>query len=185
MQKAKSGQDKLLVWTHGRSAVVRVLGRGSFMLGTALREFGTASAEAGARRLILDLERCVGMDSTFMGVVAGLALRMNASASGRVVFANLTERTRHMLCTLGLDRFVDLHMGGETPAEIAGALAGTGRDAPRETVAGEWESGLSRTMIDAHEALVTIEPENFSRFRDVLEFLRRDVERVSGRDPEP
>ncbi|MDZ4200220.1 MAG: STAS domain-containing protein [Kiritimatiellia bacterium] len=178
METGAIGQDRLLVWIQDRSAVVRVQGRGSFKLGAALREFATSAMAAGADRLILDLEVCVGMDSTFMGVVAGLALNQNTQGTGRVIFTNLTERTRHLLCTLGLDRFVDLHMAGQTPEDLAAALVPP--RAPKEAAVRDSGAPLSKTILDAHEALVSLDAENLGRFRDVLEFLRKDVAQGSS-----
>lgn len=108
-----------------------------------------------------------------MGVVAGLALRAQAHPGARVVFVNLGDRNRQLLVTLGLARFVDLHGPGETPEDLRPALS-----APNpEPSAAPGAGGLAETMLKAHEDLVRIDPENLNRFRDVLEFLHRDVER--------
>jgi len=184
METGTTGQDKLRVWIHDHSAVVRVQGRGSFKLGAALREFGGSSIEAGATRVVLDMEDCVGMDSTFMGVVAGLALRIKSVPGGRVIFVNLSERTRHLLCTLGLNRFVDLHMAGSLPEDLQPALH---QPHPlQEAMSASVNAPESRTLLEAHEALVKLDPQNLDKFRDVLDFLRRDVEKGKDRSgPNP
>jgi len=174
--------DKLLAWIYGALAVVKVSGRGSFKVGAALREFGAAALGSGARRIVLDLEDCVGMDSTFMGIVAGLALKANLLPKGRVVFVHLNDRTRHLLNTLGLARFVDMHMAGETPASLLPALTAPH---PEQSEAATGSTSLAETMLRAHEDLVRIDPENLSRFRDVLVFLQKDVDRNTPVRAEP
>ena len=37
------------------------------------------------------------------------------------------------------------------------------------------ETGATQEMLDAHEALCEAAPENFSRFKDVLEYLKQDL----------
>lgn len=176
MEARATGDDRLLAWIHGSCAVVRILGRGSFKVGGALREFGGAAFASGADRLVLDLDACVGMDSTFMGIVAGLSLKARARPGGRVVFVNLGDRNRQLLVTLGLSRFVDLHGSGETPEDLRRALA-----APTPEVSpARGTEALAETMLRAHEDLVRIDPENLNRFRDVLEFLHRDIDRKAA-----
>lgn len=181
MEARATGDDRLLAWIHGPFAVVRVSGRGSYKVGAALREFGGGAFAAGAERLVLDLDTCVGMDSTFMGVVAGLTLKTRSLPDVRVIFVNLRDRTRQLLITLGLARFVDMYMSGEVPEALLPAL-----NAPRPDPAGlaPGTDSLAATMLRAHEDLVRIDPGNLNRFRDVLEFLHRDMERkMPGGNP--
>jgi anti-anti-sigma regulatory factor len=173
MEARATGDDRLLAWIHGPFAVVRVSGRGSYKVGAALREFGGGAFAAGAERLVLDLDACVGMDSTFMGVVAGLALKARNRPGARVVFVNLGERNRQLLVTLGLSRLVDLYDPGKAPEDLRPALAAPGTG----VLAAPGTGTLAETMLRAHEDLVRIDPENLNRFRDVLEFLHRDVGR--------
>ena len=67
--------DVLLVATDGNTALVRVQGRGSFKVSAIMKEFATAMIDRGCNALVLDMANCIGMDSTFMGVLAGLAFR--------------------------------------------------------------------------------------------------------------
>jgi anti-sigma B factor antagonist len=42
------------------------------------------------------------------------------------------------------------------------------------------KSTTTRTMIDAHETLVAIAPENLPKFKDVLTYLREDLRQSGG-----
>ena len=58
---------------RGRDLVViRVIGRGTMLNAPALQEFAEEQRKAGFIHFLFDFERCVGLDSTFMGVMVGM-----------------------------------------------------------------------------------------------------------------
>ncbi len=167
---------------HRQTALVRVEGRGSFKVSTALKEFGHGSLDAGCTTAVLDMARCIGMDSTFMGVLAGWAVRLRQQPGGRMVLANLTPRTRALVATLGLDQLVLAYEPGGLPEELHSVVAlSEGLDVlqPRS----ESRRTTTETMIEAHENLVQLSGENVPRFKDVLTYLREDLHRKQ--DPGP
>jgi len=180
MADEEQSPDRLWVRVEGDAACVRVEGRGSFRVSGALKEFALASLESGARRLALDFRACVGMDSTFMGVLAGLAFRFRKLPGGRVLAFNLSARTRQLLATLGLDRIVETRMAADdapAPAPAAGSETVIEAPAPRELD----RERLGRDMIEAHEDLLRVSADNRARFKDVIEYLREDLRKPSGR----
>ena len=170
--------DSLLVARTPDTALVRVEGRGTFRQGGPLKQFLAASLGEGCREVVVDCGPCQGMDSTFMGVIAGAACRLQATRDGRIALVNLSERSLRNITTLGLTRVVDAHLAGDTPDRIAALLdrAGAEAIAPRD----ETEHELTRTMLRAHEDLVTLDDSNRERFRDVLAYLREDARRQEG-----
>lgn len=176
MADEEQSPDRLWVRVENDAAFVRIEGRGSFRVSGALKEFALSALSSGARRLVLDFAACVGMDSTFMGVLAGLAFRYRKQPGGVVLAFNLTARNRQLLTTLGLDRVLEIHQPGE------GASAAGGPPA-RETVfeapaAREMDrQQLGQTMIEAHEDLIRLSEANRARFKDVIEYLREDLHR--------
>lgn len=146
---------------------VRVAGRGSFQNSTGLKEFATRMTGRGHRDFIVDLADCELMDSTFMGTLAGIALKLGPAGTLRVVRAN--ERCRSVLRNLGLDRVFAVE--DNLPSTPPGAaLRDADGDPPRQAE--------RDTIIEAHENLVAANPENAVRFKDVIEFLKHQ-------DPEP
>lgn len=181
---ADPAADRLLVSVQGTTAFIRVLGRGSFKISTSLKEFGRGALEQGCRCLALDMAECVGMDSTFMGVLAGLAMELKRRGGGRIVMVNLSIRTRGLLGTLGLDQVIEPHMTGNLPDDLKAAFGGGGPAlAP---VAGQEESQrtTAETMLEAHENLVNLSPENLPKFKDVLTFLREDLKNLGPGKPQ-
>ena len=177
MPPPEQSADKLLVAVRGDLALVRVVGRGSFKISPALKDFCHGVMEKGCRRMAVDMADCVGMDSTFMGVLAGLAARLRQKGGGKIVMANLSLRTRGLLATLGLDEVIEPHMAGAIPAWLQPLLA-----APADALDIRPPTPLetAETMLEAHQDLVKLSPENLPKFKDVLRFLSEDLKKTTG-----
>ncbi len=184
MPDAAPSTDRVWVAIHKQVALVRVEGRGSFKSSTALKEFGRTAIGAGCVKAVLDMGSCVGMDSTFMGTLAGLATRLRQRENGGMVLLNLNPRVRGLVATLGLDRLVEAYETGSTPESLQGlaALSDQLRALDTDPAA---RDVITRTMIEAHEHLVELTPENLPRFKDVLTYLREDLNRNSPPPPAP
>lgn len=52
--------------------VIRVMGRGNMLNAPALQEFAEEQRKKGYTHFLFDFERCLGLDSTFMGVMVGM-----------------------------------------------------------------------------------------------------------------
>lgn len=145
----------------GQTVWVRVAGRGTFQNSTGLKEFAAEMTQRGHRDFVIDLNDCELMDSTFMGTLAGIAMRLGSGGKLHVVHPN--ARCRQVLKNLGLDRVVsvddDAPVGA--PGEpLRDAEGNPPREAKRETI------------IEAHENLVAADPANAVRFKDVIDFLK-------------
>ena len=170
--------DKVWVTVHKHVAVIRVEGRGSFKSSTALKEFGRSALASGCSTAVLDMADCVGMDSTFMGTLAGMATRLRQRPEGAMILLNLNPRVRGLVATLGLDRLAQAYEPGATPDDLKGLAALSDSLRALETPESSRDT-TTRTMIEAHENLVHIAEENLPRFKDVLTYLREDLQRHS------
>ncbi len=116
---------------------------------------------------VVDLEECPSMDSTFMGTLSGLALKLR-KRGGTLDIVNANQRNRKSLLNLGLDAIMNLkEESAATPAEEVATDTLEEDSASREEQA--------RTMLDAHQALVDACPNNLVQFEDVIEYLRKEV----------
>ncbi|MDQ3200422.1 MAG: STAS domain-containing protein [Verrucomicrobiota bacterium] len=169
-------QSSIQVGVNGPIVWVRVAGRGSFLNSGSLKEFAREMVNRGHREFVFDLQDCVMMDSTFMGTMAGMALRLKETGHGHLHVVHCNTRSRELLSGLGLDQIFDIEAdGAEAPeceaiSETNGAPAETSADAKRE------QAG---TMLEAHEALCEAAPRNLTRFKDVLEYLKQDLHKES------
>jgi len=171
--------DVLLVATHHASALIRVKGRGSFKVGPGLKQFGVSAMSSGCKQFILDMDECVGMDSTFMGVLAGLASRLKHDVGGNMVMMNLTHKTLALLETLGLDRVMETYLQGSASEELKKRLS----DVADMSVLGGSLTDRKltlETMLTAHEDLVKVSPDNLPKFKNVMAYLSADLKQFEG-----
>lgn len=163
-------QPSILVGTTERTVWIRVEGKGSFLNSTGLKEFSKEMTNRGFREFVVDLKNCPVMDSTFMGTLAGLALRLRELGQGRLRVVNLNDRNRDLLANLGLDQLFTIE---DRPVAVAPGL--TEEQALNHEVPGDGNRARAQTMIEAHEACVEANPENAAKFKDVLEYLKQDL----------
>ena len=166
-----SHQSSILVGCADKIVWVRVEGKGSFLNSSGLKDFAREMINRGHREFVVDLQNCPVMDSTFMGTLAGIALRLREIGQGSLHVVNLNARNADLLSNLGLDQLFVIGLG-ELPAVHAG-----GQSQAIETGAqsGPDRAEQAQTMLEAHEALVEAAPENLTKFKDVLEYLKQDL----------
>ena len=154
---------------------IRVQGKGSFQNSTGIKSFATAMIHRGHRDFVVDLADCPVMDSTFMGTLTGVALRLRELGQGGVHVINSNERNTDLLEGLGLDQILALDgsKAGDEAFEGASVCLPDADDAlPVEP---STQRSTAETMIAAHQALVDADPENFGKFKDVLDYLKQDL----------
>jgi len=162
-------QSSIQVGVNGSAVWVKVEGKGNFLNSGNLKEFAREMVNRGYREFVVDLENCAMMDSTFMGTMAGVALKLRELGHGHLHVVHCGQRSRELLTGLGLDQIFSIHSNG-TSAPDCEELSG-----PPMTEPAAQKEVQAQQMLDAHEALVKAAPENFSRFKDVLEYLKQDL----------
>jgi len=148
---------------------VKVAGKGSFLNSGNLKEFTREMVNRGYREFVVDLEDCVMMDSTFMGTMAGVALRLKELGHGHLHVVHCGERSRNLLYGLGLDQIFNIHTNGSAAPQcqlLEGGSANGSTPEKKET---------QEQMLAAHEALCKAAPQNLSKFKDVLDYLKQDL----------
>ena len=147
---------------------IRIDGRASFQNSTCLNEFFSSMIARGSIRFVIDFSHCTSMDSTFLGVMAGVALQLRKhKPAGSLVLCRLGERNLELVRNLGLHRL--LTVDTET---VAMNLA-SGTALPCQPDKDELES--ARMVLAAHENLVEADENNRAKFEDVLTFLKGRV----------
>lgn len=149
------------VGVAGPSVWVRIEGRGTFQNSAGLKEFAAEMMRRGHREFIVDLATCELMDSTFLGTLTGIALGLPADGKLTVIRAN--ERNRSVMQNLGLDRIFAL--AESTPLPGPGRLENAENNPP--------QTARREAIVQAHENLAAVNPENAIRFREVLDFLQQ------------
>lgn len=168
----EQNHDDLQAAIAGDKIFIRVTGRGSFKISATLKQFiAEITSKQAASAVVLDLAECIGMDSTFMGVLAGLSGRLKQTGQ-TLELINLSDKNAQLLATLGVDRVIAHYShshGHELPDQPAQSLS----------AASATKKDLAETALQAHETLVELSEENRPRFKRVIEYLKADVDRLN------
>ncbi len=153
------------------TAYIRVVGRATFACSTCFRRFVEELLGEGVTRLVVDLNECPNMDSTFMGVLTKFALDLRRKHE-QLEIARVTPENLRLLVELGVKRLFAF-----SDAELAG---------------GEWlsiyEAGKhgdelleqGKTSLLAHQKLIEADAANEERFGAVVENLAEDVKNLEA-----
>lgn len=168
---------KILVSVNEKFSCIRISGRANIAASVDFKALLDQLLQRGCNLFVLDLTDCAWMDSTFLGVLAGFALKLQPPQPGnverRVELFNLSGRLFKQLEEIGVLHLFKVTDGAPQP-EKCGAQDISSANASREDV--------TRTCLEAHQTLMNINPENIARFKDVAAFLAEDLKKVK---PQP
>lgn len=162
----------LQVCVGDKSVCVRIAGRANFHSSVDFKKLVTSLWQQGYTCFIIDLTECQLMDSTFLGVMAGLGLKFSAERNGngqaRIELLNPNSRVTDLLENLGINHLFTVVRGSAPAApevSVGGQAAGTDK------------KEVSRTCLEAHKTLMEVNPDNVPKFKDVARFLEEDLKR--------
>jgi anti-anti-sigma factor len=158
-----------LVDAQSDPVVIRIDGRASFQNSACLHDFFTTLIRQKKIRFVMDFQQCTSMDSTFLGVLAGVALELRKHVpQGSLVLCRVGPRNLELLNNLGLHRLLTVDTGETAPS--------LGASAPLECTPDRGELESARLVLAAHENLIAADESNRAKFQDVLAFLKNRVE---------
>lgn len=157
-----------LVDASSDPVAIRIEGRASFQNSACLNDFFNELIARGSTRFVMDFNNCTSMDSTFLGVLAGVALQLRKQVPfGSLVLCRMAPRNLELVRNLGLHRLLTVD------TEIVDVNLNAKDALPCATDKGELES--ARLVLSAHENLVAADQANLAKFQDVLAFLKNRV----------
>lgn len=170
-----NNQDNLTAAYIDNTAVIRIEGRGSFKISPPMKQFiHQVIDQKSAQRIYVDMSECMGMDSTFMGVLAGISCYIKSKPDILFKLINLSEKNQKLLNTLGVDRVVDYSLS--TTADEQELIGELNKEAHALEADFTDQLNAAKVTLAAHETLVNINPENYNKFKSVLELLQDDVD---------
>ena len=158
---------------------IRCEGRGCFVNSPVLKSVAENYLAEGGRVIVVDLEICPGVDSTFMGTLAGLARKCMAVGGG-IQIASPTPRTRSAMESLGLDMLMDIDPMGafwEPDVETRRAALDGAASEPAADMGNLSEIERTRHVLEAHNTLRAMSHKNNETFGYVCETLEEDLMR--------
>lgn len=153
--------------------MLKVIGAGSFEHSFSLRQYCDHFIQCGNERLLVDLSECTYLDSTFLGTLAGPALKLRKTR-GVLQVAGSSRRVLESIRTLGLDRIFECV--DDLPAYDAAQLQPLESGAPQKETTGE-------LLLQAHQTLLECDPRNAPKFQDLVSYLGSEVSQMDRREP--
>ncbi|MBR7107052.1 MAG: STAS domain-containing protein [Lentisphaeria bacterium] len=160
--------EDLKITAMDKGYLIEVSGRANFDYAVPLREL--AEKLVPGNWIQFDMEYCETMDSTFMGVLTMLALKLRKSNSPQIMLINASAQLNKLLRDLGVAKLFKFVSGGENAAAGTGSVVEfSGRNTLLDT---------AQTVVDAHKTLVEADSSNAEKFNQVIEFAEQDVQRL-------
>jgi anti-anti-sigma regulatory factor len=175
-----TADSPILVGVFDGFSWIRFEGRGSFMNSPSLKAFGDSRIAAGETRMVVDLGACTGMDSTFMGTLAGMAARLSALEGGGLQIAEPGERNRRSLEDLGLDFLMEIDPPDAVWRGRVNEIRGELHEPQMPGTFGRAQR--ARHVLEAHQALAEINDENARDFASVVSQLEKEVAEKSVKE---
>ena len=157
----------------GERYAVKVIGRATFECVGPLRTLAKQLDTVEFKQIDIDLADCQGLDSTYMGIMAMLALRAK-KISATISVYNASEQNRNLLCGLGLKRLFQFKEG---TVETCGSDATVSSADP---AAAETDKVTNaNTVLEAHKTLMDVDQENVAKFEKVVDYVQKDLDRLN------
>ncbi|MDD5596413.1 MAG: STAS domain-containing protein [Victivallaceae bacterium] len=161
--------DLLIAHNKGAYTII-VEGRANFDYGLPLRNFAK-NLDNNFTRITIDLGACLGMDSTFMGIMAMIGLKAKKN-NVTVEVLNADKNNRYLLEGLGLDKLFKF-----SNSDTCGVC--------REKIAPDAKScsmlNRAETVVEAHQTLMAVDKNNIQKFEKVVEFAKKDAELLKNK----
>jgi anti-anti-sigma regulatory factor len=153
----------------GDAVYVKVIGLGTMNNSMTFKELADRQVAEGYAQFIIDLAECRGVDSTFMGILVGIAGAVKRGARGGegVLVANANAHCRKQMESIGLHRILRIQ---DEPLSLPTGLVL--HELP-ESEAGS--VARLKIIMKAHQDLVAIDKKNEERFVAFLKDIAKNL----------
>ncbi len=154
-------------------ACIKICGRANFNSSIDFRALVSELRQKGYTFFVLDLSECMLMDSTFLGVLAGFGLKMRSRQNDQrpaIELLNPNPRITELLESLGVLHLFRVTQGPLAVPEQTETCEHTPVPTSREEV--------TRACLEAHQTLMSLNPENVRRFKEVTQFMAEDLKKL-------
>ena len=168
-------EDNLTAAEIDNKIYICLSGRGSFRISPPLKKYiHQKKNNHSITHVFLNMKDCQGMDSTFMGVLAGLACLIKSSSKIKFQLTHLSKKNEKLLITLGVNRVLDYKMQSEdNETEF--------KPQPQLELSMDTDTKTKAEIsLEAHKKLVDIDKKNLNQFKSVIELLQEDLDQLNG-----
>ncbi len=156
-----------LVNAYTDPIVIKIVGRANYLNSAPLNNFFVNMFKSDKKNFIVDFSKCDGMDSTFLGIIAGNALEVRKK-NGSLVLLKLNKRNLELVKNLGLHKIltVDNKSSEKCLEDADTCLKPQKLSDPKN----------ADMILKAHQSLVKIDETNRYKFQDVITFLKSQID---------
>ena len=169
----KPPAPQILVCAEGTRVCIRIQGRADVSVSVGFKELLNGLLERKIDHYELELSGCRTMDSTFLGVLCGFARQCHESIKrpdARPILFNANPRITELLESLGVDQMFVFERGNPVdPGPCVALPVNKEKPDPEE---------LNTTALEAHQTLMSLNPDNIPKFKDLTEFLAEDLKKL-------
>lgn len=163
-------EPKYLVDAYSDSVTLKICGRACYLNCLPLSEFLQMMLAKGRNSFVFDFSECQGMDSTVLGILAGVGIQlMRKDPPGSIVLCQLSERNLELVRNVGLHRIMKVD-SGNYPMFFNKEKAVKLSQRDKKDIA------HARDILEAHENLLSVDEANQAKFQDVVMFLKEQIE---------
>lgn len=156
--------------TVERGVYVRAHGHANMNNSHLFRDLIESLLDQGRRLFVIDLAQCAGMDSTFMGVLVGIAMYEAdppETVRPRTMLVNVAEHCARQLGALGLEHLIQVREAAlGVPEGVAFERLEERPSEPRSRV---------KMIEEAHRHLVRVNDRNAALFGPLLSTLAAEL----------
>ena len=157
------------ITNKNKEFIIFVDGRATFECCPALRTLAKTLEQSLFEGIAIDLGKCTGMDSTFMGILAMLSLRARKQGTILEIY-NANSDNIALLYGLGLQKLF-VEKTGDLNAIDGKALDNSNNE----------KVDVIKAVVEAHETLMDVDDENIKKFEKVVDFAKKDLNNLENK----
>jgi anti-sigma B factor antagonist len=108
-------EGKIMMTRNGNIGVIKIVGVGSFQQAVIFKSTYLDLLGDGVRDFVIDLSQCEQLDSTFLGIILGMALKVRQKGAGGVHVIHANDMIKSLFRGTGLDQIFEMKHPGLPP----------------------------------------------------------------------
>ena len=146
---------------------IQIREKASYLNCAPLRSFLHEMVNEGNRVFVVDFQNCSSMDSTFLGILVGLALQLRKfQDGGNLTLLNLIGRNLETVENLGIHKI----------ATVSSEFVSNTNELDELKVKSKSDKASPELIYKAHKTLLDLNEKNSKIFKDVVNYLEQKVE---------
>lgn len=164
-------EDKFLAGEFEGNIFIKLIGNSTMRNSKTLEEYLNKILTGEKKDIILDFEECNYMDSTMLGLIAKIALKIKKIWLQEIIAINLDNSTLMSIKSTGIDKLLNLIESDNINKKDSEEL--------EELENKDFDSKEEKTqhILESHKTLVNLNEENKLIFQNVVNLLEKEIEK--------